>query len=141
MFLSNYKTSRAPFLTRVCVFASLLQCFGATASGTEYDNPKVKPSASANAIYSLAARCVWVCCFCCCWYDSMCRSLGMPEYFVCCSRPLPAVKQFSGEDGCENNDEDSDYMTPSSLPVLATMTPSLGEAVPRPHHPNNLNSR
>ncbi|XP_060799835.1 E3 ubiquitin-protein ligase CBL isoform X2 [Neoarius graeffei] len=86
-------------------------CFGATASGTEYDNPKVKPSASANAIYSLAAR------------------------------PLPAVKQFSGEDGCENNDEDSDYMTPSSLPVLATMTPSLGEAVPRPHHPNNLNSR
>ncbi|XP_060799837.1 E3 ubiquitin-protein ligase CBL isoform X4 [Neoarius graeffei] len=87
-------------------------CFGATASGTEYDNPKVKPSASANAIYSLAA-----------------------------SRPLPAVKQFSGEDGCENNDEDSDYMTPSSLPVLATMTPSLGEAVPRPHHPNNLNSR
>ncbi|MCI4385768.1 hypothetical protein PGIGA_G00054570 [Pangasianodon gigas] len=86
-------------------------CYGATASGgSEYDNPKVKPSASANAIYSLA------------------------------SRPLPAVKQHSGEDGCENN-EDSDYMTPSSLPVLSTMTPSLGEAVPRPHHPNTLNSR
>lgn len=34
-----------------------LQCFSATASaGSEYDNPKVKPSASANAIYSLAAR-------------------------------------------------------------------------------------
>ncbi|GAA6101427.1 E3 ubiquitin-protein ligase CBL [Tachysurus ichikawai] len=86
-------------------------CFGATASGgPEYDNPKVKPSASANAIYALAAR------------------------------PLPAVKQHSGEDGCDDN-EDSDYMSPNSLPVLATMTPSLGEAVPRPHHPNTLNSR
>ncbi|KAF4086011.1 hypothetical protein AMELA_G00101290 [Ameiurus melas] len=87
-------------------------CFGATASGgPEYDNPKVKPSASANAIYSLAVR------------------------------PLPAVKQICGEDGCESNDEDSDYMTPSSLPVMTTMTPSLGEAVPRPHHPNTPNSR
>lgn len=38
-------------------FLSLLQSFGATATGgSEYDNPKVKPSASANAIYSLAAR-------------------------------------------------------------------------------------
>ncbi|TSQ58048.1 E3 ubiquitin-protein ligase CBL [Bagarius yarrelli] len=85
--------------------------FGATASGgSDYDCPKVKPSASANAIYSLAAR------------------------------PLPAVKQHSVEDGCEDN-EDSDYMTPSSLPVLATINPSLGEVVPRLHPSNTLNSR
>ncbi|XP_062872929.1 E3 ubiquitin-protein ligase CBL [Trichomycterus rosablanca] len=82
--------------------------FGASASGgAEYDNPKVKPSASANAIYSLAIR------------------------------PLTGP---GGEDDCEN-DEDSDYMTPSSLPALPSMTPSLGEAVPRPPQPNSLNSR
>lgn len=61
-------------------------------------------------------------------------------FFAFIVRPLPAVKQHSGEDGCDDN-EDSDYMSPNSLPVLATMTPSLGEAVPRPHHPNTLNSR
>lgn len=59
---------------------------------------------------------------------------------MCTVRPLPAVKQLNAEDGCDDN-EDSDYMTPSSLPVLSTMNPSLGEAVPRPHHPNTLNSR
>ncbi|KAL7831770.1 hypothetical protein AOLI_G00293180 [Acnodon oligacanthus] len=84
--------------------------FGATASGgSEYDNPKVKPSASANAIYSLA-------------------------------RPLPAMKQLTGEDGFES-EEDSDYMTPSSRPALPTISPALGEAVPRPPQPNSLNSR
>ncbi|KAI4904555.1 hypothetical protein NFI96_029620 [Prochilodus magdalenae] len=87
--------------------------FGASASGgPEYDNPKVKPSASANAIYSLAA-----------------------------SRALPAVKQLTGEDGCDS-EEDSDYMTPSSRPVLPTMIPVLGETVPRPPQTNSLsNSR
>ncbi|KAG9265450.1 E3 ubiquitin-protein ligase CBL isoform X1 [Astyanax mexicanus] len=86
--------------------------FGASASGgSEYDNPKVKPSASANAIYALAA-----------------------------SRALSAVKQVTGEDGCES-DEDSDYMTPSSRPVLPTISPSLGEVVPRPPQSNSINSR
>uniref|UniRef100_A0A672QHM8 E3 ubiquitin-protein ligase CBL n=1 Tax=Sinocyclocheilus grahami TaxID=75366 RepID=A0A672QHM8_SINGR len=56
--------------------------------------PKVKPSASANAIYSLAVR------------------------------PLPAVKA-QNEDACEN-EEESEYMTPSSLPVLPS---AAGEAV------------
>ncbi|XP_017574127.1 E3 ubiquitin-protein ligase CBL isoform X1 [Pygocentrus nattereri] len=84
--------------------------FGATASGgSEYDNPKVKPSASANAIYSLA-------------------------------RPLTAMKQLTGEDGFES-EEDSDYMTPSSRLALSTISPALGEAVPRPPQPNSLNSR
>ncbi|KAL6471053.1 hypothetical protein MHYP_G00197030 [Metynnis hypsauchen] len=84
--------------------------FGATASGgSEYDNPKVKPSASANAIYSLA-------------------------------RPLSAMKQLPGEDGFES-EEDSDYMTPSSRLALPTISPALGEAVPRPPQPNSLNSR
>ncbi|KAL7848725.1 hypothetical protein SRHO_G00203480 [Serrasalmus rhombeus] len=84
--------------------------FGATASGgSEYDNPKVKPSASANAIYSLA-------------------------------RPLHAMKQLTGEDGFES-EEDSDYMTPSSRLALPTISPALGEAVPRPPQPNSLNSR
>ncbi|XP_017574128.1 E3 ubiquitin-protein ligase CBL isoform X2 [Pygocentrus nattereri] len=83
--------------------------FGATASGgSEYDNPKVKPSASANAIYSLA-------------------------------RPLTAMKQLTGEDGFES-EEDSDYMTPSSRLALSTISPALGEAVPRPPQPNSLNS-
>lgn len=36
------------------------QSFGAGA-GQDYDNPKVKPSSSANAIYALAVRCVLAC--------------------------------------------------------------------------------
>uniref|UniRef100_A0A672QLK7 E3 ubiquitin-protein ligase CBL n=1 Tax=Sinocyclocheilus grahami TaxID=75366 RepID=A0A672QLK7_SINGR len=61
--------------------------FGSSNPGSDYDSPKVKPSASANAIYSLAFR------------------------------PLSAVKSQTGEDTCEN-DEESEYMTPSSRPVL-----------------------
>ncbi|XP_051965699.1 E3 ubiquitin-protein ligase CBL isoform X3 [Xyrauchen texanus] len=80
--------------------------FGSSIAGSEYDSPKVKPSASANAIYSLAIR------------------------------PLPAVKPQTGEDACEN-DEESEYMTPSSLPALPS---AAGEAVPRPPPPS-LSSR
>ncbi|XP_051534933.1 E3 ubiquitin-protein ligase CBL-like isoform X4 [Myxocyprinus asiaticus] len=76
--------------------------FGSSIAGSEYDSPKVKPSASANAIYSLAIR------------------------------PLPAVKPQTGEDACEN-DEESEYMTPSSLPALPS---AAGEAVPRPPPPS-----
>ncbi|XP_076832638.1 E3 ubiquitin-protein ligase CBL isoform X1 [Brachyhypopomus gauderio] len=83
---------------------------GASASGgADYDNPKVKPSVSANAIYALAAR------------------------------PVHGAKRLTGEDGCES-DEDSDYMTPSSRPVLPNMNPSLGEVVPRAPQPS-LTSR
>ncbi|XP_016344303.1 E3 ubiquitin-protein ligase CBL-like isoform X2 [Sinocyclocheilus anshuiensis] len=81
--------------------------FGLSNPGSDYDSPKVKPSASANAIYSLAVR------------------------------PLPAVKAQNEEDACEN-DEESEYMTPSSLPVLPS---AAGEAVPRPPPPLSLSPR
>ncbi|XP_067306813.1 E3 ubiquitin-protein ligase CBL isoform X2 [Pseudorasbora parva] len=81
--------------------------FVSSISGSEYDNPKVKPSASANAIYSLAIR------------------------------PLPAVKGQTGEDASEN-DEESEYMTPSSRPVLPS---AAGEAGPRPPPPLSLSPR
>ncbi|XP_076968787.1 E3 ubiquitin-protein ligase CBL isoform X3 [Tamandua tetradactyla] len=54
-------------------------------AGPECEHPKIKPSSSANAIYSLAAR------------------------------PLPMPKLPPGEQ-CEN-EEDTEYMTPSSRPV------------------------
>ncbi|KAF4008957.1 hypothetical protein G4228_000140 [Cervus hanglu yarkandensis] len=54
-------------------------------AGAECEHPKIKPSASANAIYSLAAR------------------------------PLPVPKLPPGEQ-CEN-EEDTEYMTPSSRPL------------------------
>ncbi|XP_051717077.1 E3 ubiquitin-protein ligase CBL isoform X2 [Ctenopharyngodon idella] len=81
--------------------------FVSSISGSDYDSPKVKPSASANAIYSLAIR------------------------------PLPAVKAQTGEDASEN-DEESEYMTPSSRPVLPS---AAGEAVPRPPLPLSLSPR
>ncbi|XP_065137269.1 E3 ubiquitin-protein ligase CBL [Paramisgurnus dabryanus] len=80
--------------------------FGSSLAGSDYDCPKVKPSASANAIYSLAIR-------------------------------PGGVKPQTGEDAREN-DEESEYMTPSSLPVLPS---AAGEVVPRPPPPtrNMLN--
>ncbi|XP_043115825.1 E3 ubiquitin-protein ligase CBL isoform X1 [Puntigrus tetrazona] len=81
--------------------------FGSSNPGSDYDSPKVKPSASANAIYSLAIR------------------------------PLPAVMAQAGEDTCEN-DEESEYMTPSSRPVLPS---AAEEAVPRPPPPHSLSPR
>uniref|UniRef100_A0A8C8YV29 E3 ubiquitin-protein ligase CBL n=1 Tax=Prolemur simus TaxID=1328070 RepID=A0A8C8YV29_PROSS len=54
-------------------------------AGPECEHPKIKPSSSANAIYSLAAR------------------------------PLPVPKLLPGEQ-CEN-EEDTEYMTPSSRPL------------------------
>ncbi|XP_028825900.1 E3 ubiquitin-protein ligase CBL isoform X2 [Denticeps clupeoides] len=86
-----------------------LSCGVSALGSQEYDNPKVKSSASANAIYALAAR------------------------------PLPRVKP-SGEEGGDS-DEESDYMTPSSRPVLPSMVGSLGEAVPRLLQPSTLPSR
>uniref|UniRef100_A0A8D2D6I5 E3 ubiquitin-protein ligase CBL n=1 Tax=Sciurus vulgaris TaxID=55149 RepID=A0A8D2D6I5_SCIVU len=53
--------------------------------GPECEHPKIKPSSSANAIYSLAAR------------------------------PLPVPKLPPGDQG--ENEEDTEYMTPSSRPV------------------------
>uniref|UniRef100_A0A667XSD7 E3 ubiquitin-protein ligase CBL n=1 Tax=Myripristis murdjan TaxID=586833 RepID=A0A667XSD7_9TELE len=75
----------------------------AAAAGSEYDNPKVKPSASANAIYSLATR-----------------------YFT-----LPVTGEEAGD-----SEEESEYMIPSSRPVLPLMTPTpAGETPPLPRPP------
>lgn len=79
----------------------------AAAVGQEYDNPKVKPSSSANAIYALA------------------------------SRPSPAVRSVAGEEA-RDSEEESEYMIPSSRPVLPPIAaPSVGEVppVPRPALP------
>ncbi|KAL2085944.1 hypothetical protein ACEWY4_019264 [Coilia grayii] len=87
--------------------------FGASASGcAEYDNPKVKPSASANAIYALAAR------------------------------PLPAVKQLPAEEGAQSDEESDYMMPNSRpvLPPINPSF-SLVEPTPRPPQPPALNSR
>ncbi|XP_067421242.1 E3 ubiquitin-protein ligase CBL isoform X2 [Emydura macquarii macquarii] len=55
-------------------------------TGSEYEHPKIKPSSSANAIYSLAIR------------------------------PLPVPKLQPGEQS--ESDEDTEYMSPSSLPLV-----------------------
>ncbi|KAJ8280587.1 hypothetical protein GJAV_G00056550 [Gymnothorax javanicus] len=86
--------------------------FGPNACGNpEYDSlPSiVKPSSSANAIYTLATR------------------------------PLPALKQLASEDAHES-EEECEYMTPSSRPVLPPAGASGGEAVPRPPQPNAIGS-
>uniref|UniRef100_A0A8U8AQI7 E3 ubiquitin-protein ligase CBL n=1 Tax=Geospiza parvula TaxID=87175 RepID=A0A8U8AQI7_GEOPR len=65
------------------------------AATSECEHPKIKPSSSANAIYSLAAR------------------------------PLPVPKLPPGEQS--ESDEDTEYMSPSSLPVVPP-----GPAVQKP---------
>uniref|UniRef100_A0A8C3TE53 E3 ubiquitin-protein ligase CBL n=1 Tax=Chelydra serpentina TaxID=8475 RepID=A0A8C3TE53_CHESE len=55
-------------------------------TGSEYEHPKIKPSSSANAIYSLAIR------------------------------PLPVPKLPHGEHS--ESDDDTEYMSPSSLPLV-----------------------
>ncbi|XP_031439692.1 E3 ubiquitin-protein ligase CBL isoform X2 [Clupea harengus] len=88
--------------------------FGASASAcAEYDNPKVKPSVSANAIYALAAR------------------------------PLPAVKQPAPEEGVQSDEESDYMMPNSRpvLPPIISSS-SLGEpAPPRAPQPPALTSR
>uniref|UniRef100_A0A3Q1BYY2 E3 ubiquitin-protein ligase CBL n=1 Tax=Amphiprion ocellaris TaxID=80972 RepID=A0A3Q1BYY2_AMPOC len=74
----------------------------------EYDNPKVKPSASANAIYALANR-----------------------YIV-------LALQVAGEEA-RDSEEESEYMIPSSRPVLPPITaPPVGETPPVPSGYNYL---
>uniref|UniRef100_A0A8C7CS50 E3 ubiquitin-protein ligase CBL n=1 Tax=Oncorhynchus kisutch TaxID=8019 RepID=A0A8C7CS50_ONCKI len=86
---------------------SLDHHFGGTASGSQaYDNPKVKPSVSANAIYALSTR------------------------------PHPGLKPVAGEEAYES-DEESDYMIPTSRPVLVPMAET---PVPKPPQPTSLNS-
>ncbi|XP_062377767.1 E3 ubiquitin-protein ligase CBL isoform X2 [Sardina pilchardus] len=86
--------------------------FGASVSGcAEYDNPKVKPSASANAIYSLAAR------------------------------PLPAVKQLASEEGAQSDEESDYMMPNSRPVLPPIGSSSLVEPAPRPSQAPVLNSR
>nr|XP_057935826.1 E3 ubiquitin-protein ligase CBL [Doryrhamphus excisus] len=76
--------------------------------GQDFDNPKVKPSSSANAIYSLASR--------------------QPSAL----RPLAAEE-------ARDSEEESEYMIPSSRPVLPAITaPSIGESPPVPRPPQPL---
>lgn len=78
--------------------------------GPEYDNPKVKPSASANAIYSLA------------------------------SRPSPALRTVTGDEA-RDSEEESEYMIPSSRPVLPPITaPPVGENPPISRPPQPLSA-
>ncbi|XP_070684877.1 E3 ubiquitin-protein ligase CBL [Pempheris klunzingeri] len=84
----------------------------AAVAGQDYDNPKVKPSSSANAIYSLAIR------------------------------PSSALRAVTGEEA-RDSEEESEYMIPSSRPVLPPITaPPVGETppVPRPPQPQPLST-
>lgn len=142
------------------------QNFAAVAS-QDYDNPKVKPSASANAIYSLAcryfvlARKDWHN-FCSPVdhnvvkthtkaiqyilgrlfplktyynlhiYSSTINILGL---FVL--RSSSALRSVTGEEA-RDSEEESEYMIPSSRPVLPPITaPPVGESPPvlRPSQP------
>ncbi|KAM9317684.1 E3 ubiquitin-protein ligase CBL [Pholidichthys leucotaenia] len=89
------------------------QLNSAVVLGPEYDNPKVKPSASANAIYSMAVR------------------------------PPPVLRQVTGEEGCDGNEE-SEYMIPSSRPVLPPIPAPISGAetppVPRPPQPQPISA-
>ncbi|KAG5268316.1 hypothetical protein AALO_G00211210 [Alosa alosa] len=86
--------------------------FGASVSGrAEYDNPKVKPSASDNAIYSLAAR------------------------------PLPAVKQLPSEEGAQSDEESDYMMPNSRPVLPPISSSSHVEPAPRPPQAPILNSR
>ncbi|XP_069546346.1 E3 ubiquitin-protein ligase CBL [Brachyistius frenatus] len=77
----------------------------AAVAGQDYDNPKVKPSASASAIYAMA------------------------------NRPSPASRPATGEEA-RDSEEESEYMIPSSRPVLPPITgPPVGESPPVPRAP------
>ncbi|MBN3318014.1 CBL ligase, partial [Atractosteus spatula] len=84
--------------------------FGAGASGSqEYDNPKVKSSASTGAIYALAAR--------------------------------PLGPKAVTQDEPPESEEEPEYMTPSSRPVLPPLNPGAPETIPRPPQTNSFSSR
>ncbi|KAG7479749.1 E3 ubiquitin-protein ligase CBL [Solea senegalensis] len=79
----------------------------AAIAAQEYDNPKVKPSASANAIYSLAIR------------------------------PSQSLRAVAGDEA-RDSEEESEYMIPSSRPVLPPITASaVGETPPVPRPPQS----
>ncbi|XP_037122849.1 E3 ubiquitin-protein ligase CBL isoform X2 [Syngnathus acus] len=78
--------------------------------GQDFDNPKVKPSSSASAIYSLA------------------------------SRPSSAARSATGEEA-RDSEEESEYMIPSSRPVLPPIAaPPMVESAPvsRPPQPQSV---
>lgn len=116
----------------------------AAGMGPEYDNPKVKPSSSANAIYSLAIRyiagmsgrhlitkCVY--------------NILSADCFLCnheaihfLPRPSPGMRPVTGEEA-RDNEEESEYMFPCSRPVLPPITAlPAGETPAIPRHPQPL---
>uniref|UniRef100_A0A671R6J8 E3 ubiquitin-protein ligase CBL n=1 Tax=Sinocyclocheilus anshuiensis TaxID=1608454 RepID=A0A671R6J8_9TELE len=86
--------------------------FGSSNPGSDYDSPKVKPSASANAIYSLACilKCVMLCFFDCLDYSEL-------PPLTCSNGPRDPV----GACGVEEEENSYDY--------------------PKPHIPTNLARR
>lgn len=65
-----------------------------------------------------------------------------PPLSPCVVRPHPGLKPVAGEEAYES-DEESDYMIPTSRPVLAPMAAPLVVAetpVPKPPQPTSLNS-
>lgn len=76
----------------------------AAVAGSDYDNPKVKPSSSANAIYSMAVR------------------------------PSPVPRSVTGDEA-RDSEEESEYMIPSSRPVLPPISAPSVETPPIPRHP------
>uniref|UniRef100_A0A673WQK2 E3 ubiquitin-protein ligase CBL n=1 Tax=Salmo trutta TaxID=8032 RepID=A0A673WQK2_SALTR len=68
--------------------------------------------------------------------------MNCPPLSPCVVRPHPGLKPVAGEEAYES-DEESDYMIPTSRPVLAPMAAPLVVAetpVPKPPQPTSLNS-
>lgn len=115
-------------------FSFLLQNFAA-GPAQDYDNPKVKPSSSANAIYSLAVRYVKD--------EDSSQNTDTPGLCVWGGfvlRPSPVLRPGTAEEA-RDSEEESEYMVPSSRPILPPITaPAVGElpAVPRHSQPLSL---
>lgn len=122
--------------------------------GQDYDNPKVKPSASANAIYSLTCR--YITCLLCLekvtqsvkillttthklsqiWinikWNEFILTVNIPILVVC--RTPQALRGVTGEEA-RDSEEESEYMIPSSRPVLPPITTPSVETTPIPRPP------
>uniref|UniRef100_A0A3B1IPB6 E3 ubiquitin-protein ligase CBL n=1 Tax=Astyanax mexicanus TaxID=7994 RepID=A0A3B1IPB6_ASTMX len=92
-----------------------------TSGGSEYDNPKVKPSASANAIYALAARYVEMAELP--LHFTLCAKVTC-EFLTLCSPPcsdyseLPPLASSNGPRDSEFEEEENGYDIPKPpLPV------------------------
>lgn len=101
----------------------------------DYNSSKVKPSSSANAIYSLAVRYVKD--------EESTQKSDTPTLCVWgrfVLRPSPVLRPGAAEE-VRDSEEESEYMIPSSRPILPPIAaPPVGEipAVPRHSQPHSL---